>query len=97
LDHAGATGRSVRVGQVPETVVGVFYRRPADGVARHALLAMSTLDIAIMRVDRANDPTVIGGSFRTVEWPFVPREGESIDLGHDYPLTVESVGNGFNG
>lgn len=87
----------MRVGQVPETVVGLFYRRPADGVARRALLAMSTLDIAIMRVDRANDPTVIGSSFRTVEWPIVLREGESIDLGHDYPVTVESVGSGFDG
>jgi hypothetical protein len=27
----------------------------------------------------------------------LPREGESIDLGNDYPVTVESVGYGFAG
>jgi hypothetical protein len=49
-----------------------------------------------MRVDRDEDPTVVEGLFRTVDWPTLPREGEGIGLGNDCPVTVESVGYDFN-
>ena len=58
---------------------------------------MPTFDISFMRVDRDQDPTVVEGFFRAVEWPFLPREGEGLDLGNDCPITIESVGYGFDG
>jgi len=65
----------------------------------HAIrsIPMPTFDISLMRVDRDQDPTIVEGFFRTVDWPFLPREGEGIDLGNDCPVTVESVGFGFDG
>ena len=58
---------------------------------------MPTFDISFMRVDRDEDPTVVESFARTVEWPFLPREGEGLDIGNDCPVTVESVGYDFNG
>ena len=58
---------------------------------------MPTFDISLMRVDRDQDPTIVEGLFRTVDWPALPREGEGIDLGNDCPVTVESVGYNFEG
>jgi len=91
------TVRSVVVGRVPETVAGLFFRRAADGDGRCTLLAMPAFDIAFMRVDREQDPTIVEGFFRTVDWPVLPREGEGLDLGNDCPVTVESIGFGFDG
>jgi len=58
---------------------------------------MSTFDISFMRVDRDTDATIVESFFRAVEWPFLPREGEGLDIGHDCPVTVESVGCDFDG
>lgn len=59
---------------------------------------MPSFDISFMRVDRDKDPTAAEGFVRTVEWPFLPREGEGLDIGAGLdPATVESVGYDFNG
>ena len=58
---------------------------------------MPTFDISFMRVDRDQDPTIVEGFFRKVDWPVLPREGEGLDLGNDSPVTVESVGYSFDG
>jgi len=58
---------------------------------------MPTFDISLMRVDRDQDPTIVEGFFRTVEWPALPCEGEGLDLGNDCPVTIESVGYNFDG
>jgi len=58
---------------------------------------MLAFDITFMRIDRDQNPTVLEAFARTVEWPFLPREGEGLDLGNDCPVTVESVGYGFDG
>ena len=58
---------------------------------------MPAFDMTFMRMDRDQDPTIVEGFFRTVEWPVLPREGEGIDLGNDCPVTVESVGYNFEG
>ena len=58
---------------------------------------MPAFDISFMRVDRDEDPTIVEGLFRTVDWPVLPREGEGIDIGNDCPVTIESVGYGFDG
>ena len=58
---------------------------------------MPTFDIAFMRVDRDQDPTVVESFHRTVDWPALPREGEGLDLGSDLPVPVESVGYDFDG
>lgn len=61
-------------------------------------VAMPTLDISLMRVDRDEDPTIVEAFFRTVEWPALPREGEGLDIGAGLdPATVESVGYDFDG
>ena len=53
--------------------------------------------MSFMHVDRDDDPTVVEGFFRTVDWPALPREGEGIDLGNDNPVPVESGGYDFDG
>ena len=59
---------------------------------------MPTFDITFMRVDRDEDPTIVEGFFRTVDWPVLPREGEGLDIGAGLdPVTVESVGFDFEG
>jgi hypothetical protein len=52
---------------------------------------MPTLDIAFMRVDRDQDPTVVESFHRTVDWPALPREGEGLDITEDLAQTVESA------
>ena len=59
---------------------------------------MPTFDITFMRVDRDEDPTIVEGFFRTVDWPVLPREGEGLDIGAELgAVTVESVGFDFEG
>jgi hypothetical protein len=61
-------------------------------------LAMPTFDFALLRVDRDEDPTVVEGLFRTVDWPVVPREGEGVEIADDLEAqTVESVGYDLDG
>lgn len=61
-------------------------------------LAMPTFDFALLRVDRDEDPTVVEGFFRTVEWPAIPREDESVEIADNLePQTVESVGYNLDG
>ena len=50
-----------------------------------------------MRIDRDEYPTIVEAFFRTVDWPFLPREGDGLDFGNDCPVTIESVGYGFDG
>jgi DNA polymerase elongation subunit (family B) len=59
---------------------------------------MPDFDIAFMRVDRNEDPTVVEGYSRTVDWPVPPREAESLDISAELePVTVESVGYDSDG
>jgi DNA polymerase elongation subunit (family B) len=59
---------------------------------------MPLFDIAFMRVDRDEDPTVVEGYSRTVDWPVLPREAEGLDISAELdPVTVESVGYDFDG
>ena len=67
------------------------------GQAQCTLLPMLAFNISFMRVDRDQDPTTVESFFRTVEWPFLPREGEGLDIGNDCPITVESVGYSSDG
>lgn len=61
-------------------------------------VAMPVFDITLLRVDRDENPTVIEALFRTVDWPFMPREGEGVEIFEDFEAqTVESVGCGVNG
>ena len=46
---------------------------------------MPAFDMSFMRVDRDEDPTIVEGFFRTVDWPALPREGEGLGLGNDCP------------
>lgn len=59
---------------------------------------MSTFDITFMRVDRDEDPTMVEGFFRTVDWPVLPREDEGLDISEELDgVSVESVGYDFDG
>jgi len=59
---------------------------------------MPTFDFALLRVDRDEDPTVVEGFFRTVEWPAIPREDESVEIADNLEAqTVESVGYNLDG
>ena len=61
-------------------------------------LAMPTFDFALLRVDRGEDPTVVECLFRTVKWPVIPREGESVEISVDLEAqTVKSVGYNLDG
>jgi hypothetical protein len=40
----------------------------------------------------------MGALFRTVDWPFLPREGEGVEILEDFDAqTVDSVGYGVDG
>ena len=43
---------------------------------------MPVFDLTFMRVDRAESPTVVEGFSRRVNWPFLPRERESVEIGN---------------
>ena len=59
---------------------------------------MSPFDLTFLRVDRDENPTAMEVVSRTVDWPFLPRESEGLDIGAELdPVTVESVGYGFDG
>lgn len=59
---------------------------------------MPLFDIAFMRVDRDEDPTLVEGYSRTVDLSVMPREAEGLDISADLdPVTVESVGYDFDG
>lgn len=59
---------------------------------------MPAFDIALRRVDRDVEPTVIEALFLTVDWPVMPREGESVEIAEGLDAqTVESVGYGTDG
>lgn len=59
---------------------------------------MPEFDITLLRRDRDEHPTVIEALFLTVDWPFLPREGEGVEVHEEFEaLTVESVGYGVNG
>ena len=61
-------------------------------------LAMPAFDFALVRVDRDEDPTVVEGYFRTVDWAVVPREGEGVEIADDLEAqTVASVGYDLDG
>jgi hypothetical protein len=38
-------------------------------------------DLTFMRVDRAKRPNHVEGFYRRVDWPFLPRERESVEGG----------------
>jgi hypothetical protein len=59
---------------------------------------MPPFDITFLRVDRDENPTVMGALFRTVDWPVMPRAGESVEIFQEFEAqTVESVGYGVEG
>ncbi|HEY5529627.1 MAG TPA: hypothetical protein VIL51_09300 [Thermoleophilia bacterium] len=59
---------------------------------------MPLFDIAFLRVGRDENPTVIEAFFLTVDWPFIPREGEGVEILVDFEAQkVESVGYGVEG
>lgn len=61
-------------------------------------VAMPIFDLTFLRIDRDESPTILEALFLTVDWPFLPREGEGLDIGAELdPVTVESVGYGFDG
>jgi hypothetical protein len=46
----------------------------------------------------SHDSTEVDALFRTVDWPWLPREGESVEIAEGLcALTVESVGYGVDG
>jgi hypothetical protein len=59
---------------------------------------MPLFDISLLRVDRDESPTAMEALFRTVDWSFIPREGEGVEILEDFEAqTVESVGYGVDG
>lgn len=59
---------------------------------------MPIFDITFLRVDRDKDPTVMEAMYLIVDWPVMPREGESLEIAKDLDaLEVESVGFGIDG
>ena len=59
---------------------------------------MPQFEISLLRGDRAADPTLLEALFLTVNWPFLPREGEGVEILEDYEAqTVDSVGYGADG
>lgn len=59
---------------------------------------MPTFDLTFLRVDRDENPTVIEALFRTVDWPFIPREGEGVEIIEAFEAqTAESVGYSADG
>lgn len=59
---------------------------------------MPPLVLTLLRVDRDESPTVIEALFRAADWPFLPREGEGVEIMEDFEAqTVDSVGYGVDG
>ena len=59
---------------------------------------MPVFDIALLRVDRDESPTVMEALFRTVGWPLLPRVGEGVEILENFEAqVVESVGYGVDG
>ena len=59
---------------------------------------MPAFDIVLLRADRDENPTVMEALFRTVDWPFIPRAGEGVEIAEGFEAqTVESVGYGADG
>ncbi len=59
---------------------------------------MPFFQLSFIRADRDNDPTVMEALFLTVDRPFLPREGEGVEILEDYEAqTVDSVGYGADG
>ncbi len=59
---------------------------------------MPLVDLSLLRVDRDEAPTILEALFLTVDWPFLPREGEGVEILEDYEAqTVDSVGYGVDG
>ena len=59
---------------------------------------MTRFGLSLIRVDRDQSPTVMEALFLTVDWPFLPREGEGVEVLEDYEAqTVDSVGYGADG
>ena len=48
------------------------------------LTAFLRQDRAFLRVDRDDAPTVLEVLFLMVDWPFLPREGEGVEILEDY-------------
>jgi hypothetical protein len=45
---------------------------------------MPVLSLSLLRVDRDESPTVMEVLFLTVDWPFLPREGEGVEILDDF-------------
>ena len=59
---------------------------------------MPPFALSLLRIDRDETPTAMEALFLTVEWPFLPREGEGVEILEDYEAqTVDSVGYGVGG
>ena len=59
---------------------------------------MPSFDISILGVDRDENPAAMKALFRTVDWPFLPREGEGVEILEDFEAQiVESIGYRLDG
>jgi hypothetical protein len=59
---------------------------------------MPLFDLSLLRVGRDASPTILEALFLTADWPFLPREGEGVEILEDVEAqTVESVGFGVDG
>jgi hypothetical protein len=59
---------------------------------------MTELLFTMLRVDRDKSPSAIDVLSRAVDWPVVPREGESVEISPGQNVqTVESVGYDLDG
>ena len=59
---------------------------------------MTAFGLSLQRIDRDENPTTMEALFLTVDWPFLPREGEGVEILEDWEAqTVDSVGCGADG
>jgi hypothetical protein len=59
---------------------------------------MTRFALSLLRSDRPEAPTVLEAFFLTVDWSFLPREGEGVEILEDYEAQmVDSVGYGADG
>jgi hypothetical protein len=59
---------------------------------------MPPFDLSLLRIDRAALPSVQEALFLAVDWPFLPREGEGVEILEDFDAqVVDSVGYGVDG
>jgi hypothetical protein len=59
---------------------------------------MPPFDFSLLRVDRDVSPPICEALLLTVDWPFIPREGEGVEILEDFEAqTVDSVGYGADG